>query len=67
MSEYAIRYRKPGDRERTKRTAEGRKRRFTLDEAERFIARNRVNYPNARIVRFASSPKIGRADKSSKR
>lgn len=57
MTEYAIRYRKPNDIERVKRSAEGRKRRFTKVEAERFLRRNRVNYPNARIVKFASSSK----------
>lgn len=66
-SEYAIRYRKPGDIERVKRTAEGRKRRFTLAEAKRFLVRNKVNYPNARIVKFASSPKGGSADRRDRR
>lgn len=59
MSEdrYVVRYRRPGDRERVRRTEGGRKRAFTYEEAEAFIERNSAVYPNARIVRLKRAKK----------
>lgn len=52
MTQYAIRYQRSGDIRRVKRTAEGRKRRFTLRAAKHFVRRNRSRLPNVEIVPF---------------
>lgn len=57
MNEYVIRYRKPGDEERVRRSTDGGKRKFTWGEAQLFLGRNRVNYPNARIVKLKKKAK----------